>query len=215
MIRDCRHDPGLTVGRALVAIRCSLVRYNGGASSVPKRCGFPSKRFDEHIASIRAEANAPEFGAVLALDNGTDAPRWTEVKPITEEVATFENNGAPLTRNRLELDPAYVAAGFLIPRRNPTQGVVLFSAAASRNGDLYLYLSSVPIARPTPGAVIDPRRGACGELCRSPCQFRLSASISITREDLCTLPCKHWVTGWSSLTLASAFELFIRTSSSG
>ncbi|HLH44756.1 MAG TPA: hypothetical protein VKV74_17340 [Bryobacteraceae bacterium] len=102
----------------------------------------------------------PESRTVLALENGTDAPRWIEVKHVAEEVATFENNGRPLTRNKLELDPAYTAAGFPVPQRNPQDGTMLFRwAAASRSGDLYLCLTSVPVGRPRPIAITDPLTG--------------------------------------------------------
>ncbi len=116
-------------------------------------------------APAGALAPPPDYRELLALSSGRGAPRWIAVEHLSEQVSVFENNGARLATNRIDLDDAYVSAGLQIPARDRIGGRSLITwVVASRAGALYVCISSVPYGRPTPLAVIDPFSGSLGKV---------------------------------------------------
>lgn len=106
------------------------------------------------------DVSTPDYGTIVALPNGTAFPDWIRIKTIVEEVAVFDNKGALLAHNTMELDDAYTAFGYQIPQRYPAvESVRVGWVLTSRKGELYVRLSSVPIDRPIPIAVLDPMSG--------------------------------------------------------
>lgn len=116
-----------------------------------------SNRHRRRLAPGEADSDIPEERFVFGLP----AQRYMVFGALTEEVMTFDADGALAGMARVDLDSAYTSLGLHVPTPDFQTGRrrVVSAAASSREGLLYVQLSETLWTRPAPVAVFDPSTG--------------------------------------------------------